>query len=44
MEDYYFDEIGAVIGAWNQLHDPNHLEEEEVDAVSFFGGGGERVG
>jgi len=43
LEDYYFDEIGEIIHQWNALH---HGEEgeDEVDAMTFFGGGGERVG
>ena len=43
LEDYYFDEIGAVIEEWNALHGAGE-EEEEVDGMTFLGGGGEVMG
>lgn len=46
LEDYYPDEIGAIIGAWNDLHNPHRATEETetIDPLAFFGDGGERVG
>lgn len=43
MEDYYLEEISEVISAWNGLHGRGEEAEEEMDAMAFFGGGGERV-
>ena len=43
MEDYYFDEIGAVAEAWNALRRPPADEAEAVHPEAFFGGEGERV-
>jgi len=44
MEDYYMDEIGDIIGAWNRLQGGGkEQEEEKVDPMMFFGGGGEFV-
>ena len=44
MEDYYLDEIGAVIEEWNALHDPDREGgTEQVDALTFLGEGGEVV-
>lgn len=45
MEDYYIDEIEAVIRQWNDIRNPDREEEpEEVDAAAFLGDGGEIVG
>lgn len=42
MEDYYMDEIGAIMQEWNHLHNPEgDAEPEQVDALTFFGDGGE---
>lgn len=43
MEDYYPDEIGEIIAAWNDLHKPDRDRVEEADAVTFLGDGGERL-
>ena len=45
LEDYYMDEIGEVIRAWNALHDPNgdSGEAEMVSPLAFLGDGGERL-
>ena len=44
LEDYYMDEIGSVVKAWNALRRPPADEAEEaVHPEAFFGGGGERV-
>ena len=42
LEDYYMDEIGPVIQAWNALHGAGE-QEEQVDGAAFLGGGGEWV-
>ena len=44
LEDYYMDEIADIIGEWNRLHNPDAEETTEVDAMTFLGDGGERVG
>ena len=41
MEDYYADEISVILSEWNALHDPNRVDTQEVDAMTFFGEGGE---
>lgn len=41
MEDYYPEELGEIIGQWNELHDPNREEIVEMNAEEFLGGGGE---
>lgn len=42
MEDYYADEIGPVMAAWNALHNPAGADKvEQVDALTFLGGDGE---
>ena len=42
MEDYYMDEIGVIVQEWNRLHDPEgEAETQQVDALTFFGEGGE---
>ncbi len=42
MEDYYMEEIGAVIEEWNRLHNPEEGGPlEEMDALTFLGDGGE---
>jgi len=41
LEDYYMDEIGDVIEEWNRLRGVGKSGEEEMDAVSFLGSGGE---
>lgn len=42
LEDYYMDEIGVIIREWNRLNDPASEDEpRNVDAVAFFGDGGE---
>ena len=39
------DEIGTIMEQWNRLHDPEGGEEtQSVDALTFFGEGGEWVG
>ena len=43
LEDYYVDEIGAVIEEWNALHGAGEAEEQ-VDGMTFLGGGGEVLG
>lgn len=43
LEDYYFDEISAVIQEWNDLHGAGE-KEEEVDGMTFLGAGGEVLG
>ena len=43
LEDYYFDEIGEIIHQWNALYQGEE-EEDQVDALTFFGEGGEMVG
>ncbi len=42
LEDYYMDEIGEVIRAWNNLHGAGD-QEEQVDGAAFLGSGGEWV-
>ena len=39
------DEIGEIVEAWNDLHDPSGRRAEAVsgDPMAFFGGGGEAV-
>lgn len=41
MEDYYPEEVAAVMNEWNRLHRPEGDEPEEMDAATFLGGGGE---
>ncbi|MEG2531357.1 MAG: hypothetical protein RSA59_05915 [Raoultibacter sp.] len=45
MDDFYFDEIGEVVKAWNALHDPDGDggadAVQEVSPLDFFGDGGE---
>lgn len=43
MEDYYPDEIGEIIAAWNELHEPGGREARQAgrDPLAFFGGDGE---
>ena len=41
MEDYYMEEIGAVLEEWNRLHHPQEDEPAQVDAFTFLGEGGE---
>lgn len=43
LDDYYPDEIEAIFETYNELHSRKEKEEkvEEVDALSFFGIGGE---
>lgn len=43
LEDYYPEEIEAIFAAYNDLHGKKKEEEsvEEVDALTFFGLGGE---
>jgi len=41
LSDYYMDEIGWVIQAWNERHNPDKEWEEKVDAMTFLGSGGE---
>lgn len=45
LEEYYMDEIGEVIKAWNALHDPqgDSGETKMVDPLEFLGEGGERL-
>ncbi|MDD3410521.1 MAG: hypothetical protein PHY12_06895 [Eubacteriales bacterium] len=44
LEDYYLDEIGAIMSEWTILHDPDAEEEPEmVEPESFLGDGGERL-
>ena len=44
MEDYYMDEIGAIMEEWNRLHHPEEsAETQQVDALSFLGDGGEWI-
>jgi len=44
MEDYYMDEIGAIMEEWNRLHHPEEsAETQQVDALTFLGDGGEWV-
>ena len=45
LEEYYMDEIGEVIKAWNALHDPQggSGETKIVDPLEFLGEGGERL-
>lgn len=44
MEDYYMEEIGAVIEEWNRLHNPEEDGTcEEMDALTFLGDGGEWI-
>lgn len=31
------------MGAWNELHSPDHDEPEQVDAMTFLGEGGEKI-
>ena len=40
LEDYYWDELGAVFEEWNALHGASD-EEERVSAETFLGGDGE---
>ena len=42
LEDYYMDEIGLVLAAWNRRHGYEDTEEE-VDPDAFLGGCGELV-
>ena len=47
FEDYYFDEIGPVLEAWNKLHSPDKTGErvEDVsDPMAFLKEGAELVG
>ena len=42
MEDFYMDEIGAVMQEWNRLHNPEESSTpEDVDVLTFLGDGGE---
>lgn len=43
LEDYYVGEIAAVIEEWNALHGAGEAEEQ-VDGMTFLGGGGEVLG
>ena len=40
LAGYYFDEIDEIVAQWNALHNVEE-EEEEVDAMTFLGWGGE---
>ena len=43
LEDYYLDEFSEIVRAWNEAHNPDREEQEEVDPMSFMGGGGEMI-
>ncbi|MBN1778452.1 MAG: hypothetical protein JW811_10060 [Clostridiales bacterium] len=44
MEDYYPAELPRVLRAWAELHGAEHSESaEQVDPMTFFGTGGERL-
>ena len=43
LEDYYVDEIAPVLEAWAALHGAGE-GEEQVDGMTFLGGGGEVMG
>ena len=43
LEDYYWNELGAVFEEWSALHGASDDEEEHVSAEAFLGGDGERL-
>ena len=43
LEDYYVDEIAEVVQEYNRIHGAEP-EEKPVDAMTFFGAGGEVIG
>lgn len=43
LEDYYLDEIGEIVKAYNRIHGAEP-EDKPVDAMTFFGTGGEVIG
>lgn len=44
LEDYYLDEILEIMKEWNRLHGAESSEPEPLDALAFFGDGGEIIG
>lgn len=41
FEDYYFDELGSIIEAWNALHGAEKEMVENAEPFDFLGEGGE---
>lgn len=44
LEDYYPDELGPLVAAWNRLHGAHDADAEPCAPMAFFGGDGEVVG
>ncbi len=43
LEDYYPDELPALLNAYRALHAPPEAPAQTVDAMDFLGDGGERL-
>lgn len=43
MENYYMEELRAIMQEWNEMHNPSRDKTEAVAAGAFLGDGGERL-